>query len=179
MPVWPAKEPRPRRARNGLRCARLEDVPALHALISYYAAQGLLLPRAEEEIRTKLNHFLVLRENGRLLGCLALEPYGADLAEIRSLAVEECARGRGLGARILEFALAEAARRGFARVFAVTHAPEFFEQHGFTRIPRTALEEKIERDCCGCAKQQTCTLAAVLATVLPERGTLPVLQPSA
>ena len=66
-----------------------------------YAVQGLLLPRAEEEIRRNISHFLVQEEKKRVVSCVALESYGADLAEIRSLAVQPEMRGRGAGAKLL------------------------------------------------------------------------------
>ena len=111
--------------------ARITDAPAIHALIAHYAELGLLLPRAEDEIRRNISHFLVHRLKGRVVSCVSLENYGADLAEIRSLAVDPEIRGRGTGARLLEFALAEANRREIARVFAVTRAPDFFLRQGF------------------------------------------------
>ena len=161
------------------RRARPEDASRIHGLITHYAARGLLLPRTKEEIRAHIGRFLVLAERERqtekLLGCVALEPYGSDLAEIRSLAVDPEIRGRGLGTRLLRMALAAARRRKIARVFAVTHAPEFFNRQGFATSTRWALPEKLARDCCTCPKADHCQLVAVIATVCPERVTLPVL----
>ena len=164
------------------RRARPGDVPAIHRLVAHYAAKGLLLPRAEDEIRAHFAHFLVLtektRSNGRaqeqLVGCVALESYGADLAEIRSLAVDPEIHGRGLGARLLKAALAAARRRKIARVFAVTHAPDFFRRHGFSLSTRWALPEKLERDCRSCPKASYCRLSTVIATVCLEPVALAV-----
>ena len=161
------------------RRARLADVVAIHALVAKYAAQGLLLPRPEAEIRAHIGHFLVLAEKEHIAGCVALEPYGSKLAEIRSVAVDDATQGRGLGAKLVQFALAEAKRRGFTRVFAVTHAPEFFQRQRFALSHRRALPEKIERDCNSCPKQRNCHLSAVVAVVHPERVMLPVLATSA
>ena len=69
------------------RRARTSDAARFLRLIAEYAAQGLLLPRAEEEIRQNISHFLVQEDKKRVVSCVALESYGADLAEIRSLAV--------------------------------------------------------------------------------------------
>ena len=145
------------------RLARQSDVPGICRLIQIYADQGVLLPRNEEQVRAHLGHFLVLTEGGpanasgaalpeKLLGCVALEPYGSDLAEIRSLAVEPEAHNLGLGGRLVEAALSTARRRKIARVFAVTHAAPFFEHHGFQATSRFELPEKIARDCTGCPK---------------------------
>jgi N-acetylglutamate synthase-like GNAT family acetyltransferase len=158
-----------------MRPARISEAASIHQLVSYYAEQGLLLPRAEEEIRRNISHFLVLKEKRHIIGCLSLESYGADLAEMRSLAVSQERRGEGLGASLVEFALGEARRRGIARVFAVTHMPQFFEQQGFVAGSRHSLTEKIKRDCRACPKQRSCKLVAVVATVIPERVMFPVL----
>jgi N-acetylglutamate synthase-like GNAT family acetyltransferase len=161
------------------RRARISDVPAIHSLVAHYAAQGLLLPRAAEEIRANIGHFIVQEQNSRVLSCLSLESYSADLAEIRSIAVDPENRGQGLGARLIVSALAEARRRGIARVFAVTRAPKFFERQGFAAATRHSLAEKIERDCRTCSQQRTCKLVAVITTVIPERVTMPILSESA
>jgi amino-acid N-acetyltransferase len=163
------------------RTARVADAIAVHRIIAHYAGEGLLLPRTEDEIRRHISHFLVLVEkrNGeqKLLGCVALEPYGADLAEIRSLAVAPDARGHGrhLGDRLMKAAMGTARRRKIARLFAVTHRPEFFSSYGFTPGPRQMVPEKIERDCATCPKERRCKLVATVAVVFPERDVLPVL----
>jgi amino-acid N-acetyltransferase len=166
------------------RRGRPADAAALHALIARYAEEGLLLPRTLEEIRAHANHFLVFverpaqndaRSSQRILGCVALEPYGAELAEIRSLAVAPELRGSGIGARLLRAALARARRRKFSRVFAVTHAPEFFVRQGFSTSARQDVPEKVERDCVGCPKARKCKLVAVIAQVSREQALLPVV----
>ncbi|HXN29660.1 MAG TPA: GNAT family N-acetyltransferase [Candidatus Acidoferrales bacterium] len=161
------------------RRAEISDVPAIYSLIAHYAAQGLLLPRAPEEIRASIGHFIVQADGRRVISCLSLESYGADLAEIRSVAVAVENRGQGCGAHLIASALNEARRRGIARVFAVTHAPQFFERQGFTAAARQSVAEKIERDCRTCSEQRTCKLVAVIATVIPERVTMPILSDSA
>ena len=163
------------------RAARASDVSAVHHLVAHYADEGLLLPRTEAEIREHIERFIVLVENGdgqeKFLGCVALEPYGADLAEIRSLAVEPDARGHGhgVGDRLMKAAMDTARRRRIARLFAVTHRPEFFERYGFTTGPRQMVPEKIERDCVGCPKREHCTLVATVAVICPERDVLPIM----
>jgi N-acetylglutamate synthase-like GNAT family acetyltransferase len=161
------------------RRARMSDARAIFGLIAHYSEQGLLLARAEEEIRRNIGHFLVQTNSRGVVGCLSLEKYGADLAEIRSVAVDPETRGCGIGANLIAFALEEARQSGIARVFAVTHAPQFFERQGFAASSRKLLTEKIERDCCICAKRRSCKLVAVIATVLPERIMLPILGDSA
>jgi len=166
------------------RTARMSDASAVHRVIAHYAGEGLLLPRTEAEIREHISRFLVLVEkrNGeeKVFGCVALEPYGTDLAEVRSLAVAPEARGQGfnVGDRLMKAALDTARRRKIARLFAVTHRPEFFSRYGFVPGPRQAVPEKVERDCVGCPKERKCTLVAAVAVVCPERDLLPVFNGS-
>jgi amino-acid N-acetyltransferase len=166
------------------RTARMGDAAAVHRVIAHYAGEGLLLPRTEAEIREHISRFLVLVEkrNGeeKILGCVALEPYGADLAEVRSLAVAPEARGQGrnVGDRLMKAAMDTARRRKIARLFAVTHRPDFFSRYGFVPGPRQAVREKVERDCVGCPKEPKCTLVATVAVICPERAVLPVLNGS-
>jgi amino-acid N-acetyltransferase len=175
------------------RLARPADVEAICRLIQLYADQGLLLPRTDEQVRRNLSHFLVLTESTgsgalaneagttaseRLLGCVALEPYGHDLSEIRSLAVEPAAQNRGLGGKLIDAAVQTARRRRIARVFAVTQAPVLFERHGFYATVRQDVPEKIARDCKTCAKVSHCSLVTLVAVVCPERVTPQVLSPA-
>jgi amino-acid N-acetyltransferase len=159
----------------------MSDAAAVHRLIAHYAGEGLLLPRTEAEIRQHIARYLVLVEKhgkeDKVLGCLALEPYGPDLAEIRSLAVAPDARGQGrnVGDRLMKAAMDTARRRKIARLFAVTHRPEFFSRYGFSPGPRQMVPEKIERDCVTCPKERKCNLIATVAVVSPERDLLPVL----
>ena len=133
------------------RTARMSDAAAVHRVIAHYAGEGLLLPRTEAEIREHISRFIVLSEkrNGaeRVLGCVALEPYGSDLAEVRSLAVAPDARGQGrnVGDRLMKAAMDTARRRKIARLFAVTHRPDFFSRYGFTPGPRQAIREKEQK----------------------------------
>lgn len=172
------------------RRAKPADAAAIHGLISHYAESGNLLPRTLDEVQSHIDHFFLLveparkeagdgsmkeRVNDELLGCVALEPYGSDLVEIRSLAVAPEYRGQGIGARLLHAGLAFARRRKFARVFAVTAETDFFLRQGFSTTKRTALTEKIERDCRVCPKERTCKLVAVVATVSPQRALLPIV----
>jgi amino-acid N-acetyltransferase len=163
------------------RKARIGDAAAVHRVIAHYAGEGLLLPRTEAEIRDHIGRFLVLAEKRsgeeKILGCIALEPYGDDLAEIRSLAVAPDARGHGrnVGDRLMKAAMDTARRRKIARLFAVTHRPEFFSRYGFTPGPRQMVPEKIERDCVDCPKERNCKLIATVAVVCPEQDLLPVL----
>ncbi len=71
--------------------------------------------------------FWVLRDNARVLGCVALKELDAGHGELKSMRVDTSARGRGLGARLLQHVLAEARRRGYRRISLETGSMAFFE----------------------------------------------------
>jgi len=146
-----------------IRRARRADITEIHALISHYVQEGILLPRDVSDIQRHLSGFLVLADGDRVVGCVSLEIYHPALAEIRSLAVQPARVGHGLGARLVKSALELADRRRISRVFALTSSPEFFLRQGFERSTRHSLHEKIDRDCIHCEKARTCRLSAVVA----------------
>lgn len=166
-----------------IRRARVEEVGAIGALLAVYVEQGLLLPRTPEAVRGAIGDFLVAVDAGAVVGCVALEFYGArrnGLAEIRSLAVGPGARGSGLGRRLLKAAVKQARRQGTARVFAVTRAAKFFERAGFMRAPGGMPAEKVARDCAACPKASSCTLVALSRDLAPAHSPqlLPVFVPA-
>jgi N-acetylglutamate synthase-like GNAT family acetyltransferase len=166
-----------------IRRARAQEAGAIGALLAVYVEQGLLLPCTPEQIRRAIADFLVAIEGGAVVGCVALEFYGArrnGLAEIRSLAVVPGARGTGLGRRLLEAAVKRARRRGTARLFAVTRAAKFFERAGFARAPGGMPAEKLARDCYACPKASACTLVALARDLAPAHAPqlLPVFAPA-
>src|SRR5687768_3213657 len=80
--------------------ATVQDADGIAQLINFWAAQGQMLPRTLGETYEHLRDFFVVREEGRVVGCGALHIVWADMAELKSLAVEESAHSRGIGAAI-------------------------------------------------------------------------------
>jgi N-acetylglutamate synthase-like GNAT family acetyltransferase len=148
-----------------LRKAREADVAPLLALINGYAERGLLLRRSEESLRSRLEDFTVaLDADGEIVGCGALTELGPGLGEVRSLAVREDQAGRGLGHRIVEHLLHEAARRGFDEVLALTRRPSFFEALGFSITRRERFLDKLMVDCKACPMNLCCDETAMVRT---------------
>jgi RNA 3'-terminal phosphate cyclase (ATP) len=145
-----------------VRKARAGDVPAMQELVAHFAAKGELLPRTLGEFYQHLRDFFICELNGRLVGICALSLYWEDLAEVRSLAVREEAGGQGLGSRLVEACVAEAAALGIRRTFALTYRPGFFARHGFQVIDKRELPQKIWKDCFKCAKFANCDETALI-----------------
>jgi len=88
-----------------------------------------------------------------------------DLAEVRSLIVQEEHRGRGLGSQLIDACLSEAISLGIYRIFALTYRVDFFRKHGFNVVDKATLPHKIWADCIKCVKFPECDEVAVLLEV--------------
>jgi amino-acid N-acetyltransferase len=148
-----------------IRKAIIQDVKAIHRLLSYYADQGLLLPRSLSELYDHLRDHFVLEEKGTqgsIIGVSALGICWEDLAEIRSLAIAEEEQGRGLGSQLVETCLEEARFLGLKRVFTLSYVPGFFSKLGFKEVEKSVLPHKIWADCLKCPKFPDCDETAMM-----------------
>ena len=148
-----------------VRKARAADGPAIQRLLAHFASRGELLHRTLNEVYQHLRDFMVSETEGRIVGVCALWLYWEDLAEVRSLAVEEGYAGRGLGKALVRACLAEAAELGIRRVFALTYRPGFFERLGFRILDKRELPQKIWKDCLRCAKFTCCDEVALIRDI--------------
>ena len=122
-----------------------------------------MLHRSLEGVYEALREFHVAEDaDGRVAGCVALDIFWADLAEIKSLAVDERYQARGIGSELLAAAIRDARALGVKRVFALTYRREFFGRHGFEVTDRDALPEKVWRECISCPKLDACDEIAMM-----------------
>src|SRR5437588_7823862 len=98
-----------------IRPATVHDVPRISEIINSHAELGKMLFKSYAQLYEDLRDFGIYEENGRLAGCVALTIIWADLAEVRSLAVDEGSRGRGIGRQLVQWSIQEARRLGIAR----------------------------------------------------------------
>jgi amino-acid N-acetyltransferase len=146
-----------------IRKARMADVKAIQKLIADYARKGDMLPRSLSDIYENLRDYFVYEDGGEVVGSAAIHIMWEDLAEVRSLAVQEASMRRGVGTQLVEACISEAIVLGIARVFALTYKPEFFERLGFHRVDKAELPHKIWTDCLKCAKFPDCDEIALVA----------------
>jgi amino-acid N-acetyltransferase len=159
-----------------IRPARTADAKAICDLINYHAERGRMLHRSLESAYDCLREFLVAEGGGRIVGCVAVDLFWSDLAEIKSLAVAPHRRRRGIGSKLMQAAFDDARRLGVKKLFALTYEKDFFLRHGFEAIDRDTLPEKVWRECVYCPKADACDEAAMMRR-LPRRagiGGLPV-----
>lgn len=144
-----------------VRNAAVNDVDTIYSLISHYAQFDKMLFRSKAYIFDNLQMFSVAEADGKVVGCCALAVIWADLAEIKSLAVDEEYQNKGIGRALVEKAVEQAKNLGVQKVFALTLVPEFFEKFGFAVVNKKTLPMKVWSDCAKCTKQENCDETAV------------------
>lgn len=138
-----------------IRRARVGDVRGIKALVDAYAGKVLLA----KELVTLYEHvqeFWVAElaaapgdgqaasaDGAHLVGCGALHVLWEDLGEIRTVAVDPAARGRGVGHAVVARLLELARELGLARVFVLTFETAFFGRHGFRPIEGTPVGPEV------------------------------------
>jgi amino-acid N-acetyltransferase len=142
--------------------ARVSDAPSLHQMISHFADKGEILPRALSEIYEDIRDYFVVRKGGQVIGCAALHVTWVDLAEIRSLAVDEPEQNQSIGSLLIQACLEEAKELGIPRVFCLVRKPAFFERHGFQLTDKTELPQKVWAECYRCPKFPNCDEVALI-----------------
>jgi len=112
--------------------ARDDDLPAVMALL-----RDSRLPEAG--LHEHRGSIFVARAGERVVGCAALELYG-EQALLRSVAVAEEWRGRGVGVRLTEAAIEGARGRDVRTLYLLTEtATQFFPRFGFALVEREAI----------------------------------------
>ncbi|MDY0188219.1 MAG: N-acetyltransferase [Syntrophus sp. (in: bacteria)] len=137
-----------------LRKARIGDVKTIHRMINISSGKGEILPRSLMDIYGNLRDFFVYIDEDQhsLVGICALTIIWENLAEIRSLFVEESRRKEGIGRRLVDACISEAITLDLYRIFTLTFQVEFFSRMGFKIVDRSTLSEKIWTDCFRCSK---------------------------
>jgi N-acetylglutamate synthase-like GNAT family acetyltransferase len=144
-----------------LRTGVASDATAIHALIAANLSVGHLLPRTFEDIESHAGRFVVAVRDEAVIGCAELAPLSPEVAEVRSLVVEEASRGQRAGVALVT-ALADRARElGYVTLCAFTHEPSHFIRLGFSIVPHVWVPEKIVHDCVGCSQFRNCGQYAV------------------
>ena len=117
-----------------IRPARTSDVAAITKIAQPLIEQRILLGKELVEIYEAIQEFVVAEQEGQVIGFGALHVMWQDLAEVRTLAVAESAKRKGIGAAMLRELLERARVLGVRRVFCLTFEEEFFRSHGFEVI---------------------------------------------
>jgi amino-acid N-acetyltransferase len=153
-----------------LRPGAAADAAAIHGLITANLSAGHLLPRTLEDIESHVHRFTVAVADGAVIGCGELAPLSPEVAEVRSLVVDEARRGQRTGVALVT-ALADRARElGYVTICAFTHQPAHFIRLGFSIVPHVWVPEKIAHDCVSCSQFRHCGQYAVSLSLRAGAG---------
>jgi amino-acid N-acetyltransferase len=134
--------------------------PPLLPAIALLAAQGLPTDDLTDE---HLEHFFFVGSDGSPIGLVGLEIYGRD-ALLRSLAVGESERGRGLGSRLVKRAESHAKAQGVRAIYLLTTTADgFFARLGYSRIDRSGASALIQ------GTKQFATLCPASAALMTKK----------
>jgi amino-acid N-acetyltransferase len=128
-----------------VRQARTRDVQVIRSLVDQNVGSGRLLDKHTVNLYEDILEFCVAESSadGSVAGCGALHVMWEDLAEIRTVAVDDRERGQGVGHLIVDELLERARLVGVARVFCLTFAVSFFASHGFKEIFGTPVAPEV------------------------------------
>ena len=131
-----------------LRLAVPSDLPAIKALID--AAYTRYLTRMDKPPAPLFRDYGPSVEEGTtwvtgspITAVLTLYPR-ADHLYVENVAVDPSAQGQGLGRALMEFAEAEAVRRGLHRMALVTHEAMTENQAIYARLGYKEVERRVE-----------------------------------
>ncbi|HEV7301459.1 MAG TPA: N-acetyltransferase [Tepidisphaeraceae bacterium] len=172
-----------------IRNATIHDVPTIQSIVNSHAELGKMLFKSYAQLYETLRDFAVYEKDGKVVGCVGVAIIWADLAEVRSLAVDESCRGQGIGKALVNWCIAEARRLQIRRLMSLTYEQTFFERLGFAVVEKDTLPLKVWSDCVRCPKNDHCDEIAMVyelsdvarisapdAVPTPRGVSIPVLQ---
>jgi len=148
---------------------KLCNAQGIKKLLDHYSKQQIVLPKSIVDIYEKIRSFWVACDGDEVVGCVALQFFWGDLAEVRSLAVREDYKGYGIGKRLVQKAIEDARSFEVEKVFALTYITDFFKKLGFISIDKEQLPQKIWTECINCQHFPNCDEDAV-QLILSDNG---------
>ena len=126
-----------------VRPAKTSDVKGIRTLMDTYAPQRRILSKETVTLYESVQEFVVAVDGDEVVGCGALHVLWEDVAEIRTVAVNEELRGKGVGHQILELLIARAEAVGVKKLFCLTFETDFFGRHGFSEIVGAPVDPEV------------------------------------
>jgi len=132
--------------RTDLRPGDIGEIVRLHGVL--YAREHGFDPTFEAYVAEPLARFAIAtspreriwiaERQGAIVGCVAIVAASSDTAQLRWFLVDPGARGRGLGGRLLDDAIAFSRARGYRSIVlwtvaALTAASRLYAARGFRR----------------------------------------------
>ena len=129
-----------------VRRAARTDAGQILELVTPYAAQGLMLPRAFDQVAARIDNYVVAVDSaGRIIACAALVEYSPSLAEVSSVAVAPAHHGKGLGSQVVLGVERLARARDIEELFALSLTDNFFLSLSYKPTTISRYPEKLAR----------------------------------
>ncbi|WOO43250.1 amino-acid N-acetyltransferase [Rubellicoccus peritrichatus] len=111
-----------------IRAAKKRDIEALHGIIRNAARSDALRYRTREALEHHIENFFVYEVDESLIGCTSISDLDdGSTAELGAVLVQPFYQGKGVGKKLVEYALKTAAKKDFKRVIALsTQTATFF-----------------------------------------------------
>lgn len=95
-------------------------------------------------------YFGVIEENGKVVATVGIYKVSAHVCELRKMYMLSSLRGKGIGKKLIEFALAEAKELGFTKVVLETasqlvEAIALYKKYGFTEYQSDHLVPRCDQ----------------------------------
>ena len=126
-----------------IRPATTADIKTIRHIIDVNKASRRMLEKETVTLYETVQEFVVAEIDGQVVGCGALHVLWEDLAEVRTVGVEDSVRGKGVGHKILEELINRAKKIGVKRIFCLTFETDFFGRHGFQEIEGTPVSHEV------------------------------------
>lgn len=146
-----------------IRKAAPGDAESIYNLLNPYSQKNIILERSIENITGLIGSFIVAQSEDKVIGAVSHHSYGANLKEIRSLAVIKKHQHNGTGRRLVKYLLKNLlGDHPDTKIFALSYSPEFFKKIGFVEVDKETLPEKIWQDCVKCKHRDNCGETALV-----------------
>jgi amino-acid N-acetyltransferase len=145
-----------------IRRAKITDVDTLYELINIYSKTGIVLPRTKESLNQNIFSIFVAVVDDKVVGTASLAILDKELAEIRSLVVDDSMKKAGIGKLLVDKIKEETKRIGINKLISLTYQVEFFEKCGFEVTVKDTMPQKVWKDCVNCPKLHNCDEIAMV-----------------
>jgi amino-acid N-acetyltransferase len=127
-----------------VRKALSSDVPHIQRLIGPYVSRRILLGKDDVTLYGSIQQFRIATgPDGVPIGCGALNVFWNDIAEVRTLALDEAWIRHGVGHRLLQGLEDDARALGIGRIFCLTFEVDFFTKHGYLEIGESVVSPEV------------------------------------
>lgn len=114
----------------------------MKSLVDAYAGR-ILLEKNLVTLYESVQEFWVVELDGAVVGCGALHVLWSDLAELRTVAVRQDCRGKGVGHALVGRLVEHARELELKKLFVLTFETAFFGRHGFCPIEGTPVTPEV------------------------------------